>query len=97
MSKIVYSPGYGAGWSTWNTNFSAAELCFDEELAELVDNEKFEEAAKCAEAKWPGVYTGGLKKARIEYMEPGTMFRITEYDGYERIEYQHDTDWIVVK
>ena len=41
---VLYSPGYGAGWSTWN-DFSGC-LIFDSRIVELVLQNKHEEITK---------------------------------------------------
>jgi len=38
---------------------------------------------------------GRCAKLRIEDLSPGTLYRITEYDGYESIETKEDLDWKV--
>lgn len=38
---------------------------------------------------------GSCAKLRIEYVPKGTLYRITEYDGYESIETKEDLDWKV--
>lgn len=35
---ILYSPGFGAGWSTWNSEW-ADQLVFDKEIAEAILND----------------------------------------------------------
>lgn len=39
--------------------------------------------------------SGDCAKLAIEELEPGTLYRITEYDGYESIETKFDIDWRV--
>jgi len=94
---ILYSPGFGAGWSTWATA-SAEELLFDPGLVELVeardavfdDKVKYKAARAALDAyaaiKWPEVYIGGLDDVVIEWIPQGTRFRINEYDGSESVE-----------
>lgn len=38
---------------------------------------------------------GSCAKLRIEDLPKGTLYRITEYDGYESIETKDDLDWCV--
>ena len=38
---------------------------------------------------------GDCAKLRIEDIPKGTLYRITEYDGYESIETKEDLDWRV--
>lgn len=55
---VLYSLGYGAGWSTWAHGHEEGFL-FDRELVELVLADKRDEAATLAEKKYPDGYTGG--------------------------------------
>ena len=82
---VLYSRGYGAGWSTWNT--SAAERClFDTELAQAVLA-----GADCAELErlvesWDlDIYAGGLGGIAVRWVEQGDRFEVEEYDGAESV------------
>lgn len=89
---VIYSPGYGAGWSTWNSRFDNS-LIFDPLLVQLILDKNYEQAIIYASNKWPQCYTGGLEQAQIKWLPPNTSFEITEYDGYERIELA-DKQWL---
>ena len=94
---VIYSPGFGAGWSTWNIedNGYGEELIFDPGLADLITNGKSQDQIKAYVAlKWPGVYIGGLEQARVEWVAPGTEFKITEYDGSESLQFREGEEWI---
>lgn len=91
---VIYSPGYGAGWYTWNYERCGKEIIFDPELVALIEKGDFYELEKFAEEKYPEAYTGGLHGAAIKWLPVGTMFTIREYDGYESIETLDDIDWI---
>lgn len=91
---IIFSPDYGAGWSTWGDD----ESCLDQELAWAIDAKASKEVIESiAEKNWPGQYTGGLEDARVCWVEEGTRFRITEYDGWESIEFEDSDFWRVAK
>lgn len=77
---VAVSCGYGAGWSTWNSN---KELCLDKTFNELILKKKFEEAE--ALAKELGYYEGGIEDCEIVWLDVGTKFYISEYDGYEEL------------
>lgn len=81
---VLYSPGYGAGWSTW-TEEHAEALTFDPQIvaALLADNRA--EAARIAAEKYPDMYLGGLDSLKVEWIPKGTVFEIVEYDGSESI------------
>jgi hypothetical protein len=36
---------------------------------------------------------GSCSELKVVDIPPGTRYRITEYDGYESIEYEYNTDW----
>mgnify|MGYP000079222626 CR=1 FL=1 len=93
LVAILYSPGYGAGWSTWNQEYP--EMVFDSALASLIEEEKYSEAEFYANLKWPDIYTGGLDQIRICWLPAGTEFRINEHDGSETIEVKNKIDWLV--
>ena len=89
---VLYSPGFGAGWSTWNSQ--EEELIFDKTLVEMILEKKpYEEIEKYAEEKWDGIYTGGLGDVCVEFLPKGTAFVIEEYDGSESITTKEDTNW----
>jgi hypothetical protein len=79
---IIYSPGYGAGWSTWGDSRSA----LDQELALAINSGKsFPVLCEIAERNWPDQYTGGLHDAKVLWVTDGTAFRVEEYDGWEGV------------
>ena len=87
---VLYSPGYGAGWFSWENEEG---LLFDKEIVEHVLSGNFDAAAKYAEDKY-GAYAGGASQLKIAWIYPGTQFNIHEYDGSESIEYEYDKKWI---
>ena len=94
---VIYSPGFGAGWSTWNTelNFLAEELIFDPGLADLIISGRSQEQIEAyVTLKWPGAYIGGLRDARVEWVAQGVEFKITEYDGSESLQFRDSDEWL---
>lgn len=85
LVAVLYSPGYGAGWSTWCSEHAYA-MCVDRELAEAVEAGDTAKAAEIAERKY-SAYTGGASSLRIEWVPEGTAFKIEEYDGSESIRF----------
>ena len=85
---VLYSPGFGAGWYTWNEDHE--ECIFDPDIVALVeknDDGKYTiEIEKLAEEKYEHFYTGGAEDLRIEWLDEGQAFRIDEYDGSETIQ-----------
>ena len=96
---VLYSPGFGAGWSSWNDKEYKEFLLHDEKLVELVENDRIAGIEDYIKSVYPEtdnfVCTLGAWDLRIQWMEPGTQFIITEYDGNEGIEYNYDTYWNV--
>jgi len=86
---IAISPNFGAGWSTWS-DVSATDARYNI----LILNGDIDAAVSLADAE--GLYSRGLYSANIVWREPGTQFRITEYDGYESIKYNSDDYWEIV-
>jgi hypothetical protein len=96
LVAVVYSPGYGAGWSTWNIEYSTEELIFDPGLVDLVlAGKEHEEIEVYATLKWPGAYLGGLSELDVKWVPVGTGFYIKEDDGYEMIVQYNDIEWII--
>ncbi len=94
---VLYSPGYGAGWSTWGADvfdpLAVAAMLWNQTNEYQISQDQYEEVYK----RFNGdEYVCHLwyKNLEIVWMEPGTQFRIEEYDGFERIKYKEDTDWL---
>lgn len=101
---VLYSPGFGAGWSTWSLGHNN-ELLFDPSVVTLVedrDNEKITNEqlvelveSYCEKHYGPNeVYCGGVDDLVIEWIPVGTQFKINEYDGSESIEYKENDYWV---
>jgi hypothetical protein len=88
---VLYSPGFGSGWYTWNQEFP--ELIFSPAIVKLVEQEKFDELETYMELKYPEVFKGGMMDLEIEWVPVGTEFRINEYDGAESIEVKDELYW----
>jgi hypothetical protein len=81
---VLISPGYGAGWYSWNTGYQG--LLFDPEIVQAVLDGNRQLAAEIADRKYPDCYTGGARDLTVEWLDPGTVFTIDDYDGYESLE-----------
>lgn len=83
---VVYSPGYGAGWSTWNN--SCEWMVFDESIVLNVEKGDIDkakgEAERIALKLGIDIYVGA-DELEIEWVDQGTKFKINEYDGYENV------------
>lgn len=91
---VIYSPGYGAGWSTWTSKNDDFAL-FDKGLVELVLRKASNEELKSyIQSKGQDIYVSDLgHQLEVEWMEPGTPFLIDEYDGFESITYSSGERW----
>ena len=80
---VLYSPGFGAGWYTWNSGEEG--LLFDKEIVEAVLAGDTDKAVAVAERKYPGIYTGGGDDLAIAWVPKGCRFDVHEYDGNESV------------
>ena len=92
---VIYSPGFGAGWYTWNHVEYGHELVFDPTLAAYIDEGKIDEAKTYVTMRFPEAYDGGVDNLVVHWVPEGTAFRIHEYDGSESIEVKDKMDWVV--
>jgi hypothetical protein len=95
MVAVLYSPGFGAGWSTWDHGDYGAEMIFDAVLAGYIDEGKMDEAKTYIAMRFPEAYDGGVDDLTIAWIKVGTAFRIHEYDGSESIEVKEEMNWHV--
>ena len=79
---VLYSPGLGAGWSTWNSD---NRLIFDPRLVQAVLDGDLNRAVEVAEEISPELCTCGGEDLEVEWIEKGVQFQIDEYDGSESI------------
>lgn len=93
MVAVIYSPGFGAGWSTW-ADKSAEAFVFDKRIAEAVLEGDLDKAAEVACEISPDAYLGGARDLQVKWLPVGTAFRINEYDGSESIEVLGEVDWM---
>lgn len=92
---VLYSPGYGAGWYSWSRDNPTC--LFDPEVVQWVlDGKPEDRAPKVDDGRYgEDFYEGGMRKLEIQWMRPGTRFRIDEYDGYESVVIDGDDEWQV--
>jgi hypothetical protein len=96
---VLYSPGYGAGWSTWCHEDEQIRLSmlFDPQIADIRNQNApdwQEQAESIALIKYPDTYIGGLADLEVRWLPVGTQFRVLEYDGHESIEINGEIAWI---
>ena len=93
LVAVLVSPGFGAGWSTWNSEIP--ELLFDPVVVGMVeDGTNGDTIASYCEAKYPDGYFGGAGDLAVEWVPVGTQFRVHEYDGSETLEFKDAVPWI---
>jgi hypothetical protein len=90
---VLYSPGFGAGWYTWN--YDTPEILFDPAIVKFVENKKWAELDTYVTLKYPEIYKGGMTDLEVEWIPEGTWFKVNEYDGSESIEYKENDHWMV--
>lgn len=99
---VLVSPGYGAGWSIWNDSRLAYDkrvvefwLSHKEDKNFMETVERFDrpesdahkEAREFSEScGYEMPYMGGFDQIEVEYVKPGEMWKIREYDGSEWLE-----------
>jgi len=90
---VLYSPGFGAGWYTWN--YQTPEILFDPGIVRFVEKKKWNELETYVTLKYPEIYTGGMKDLEVMWVPEGTLFKVNEYDGNESVELKESDDWIM--
>ena len=109
---VLVSYGFGAGWSTWNDEDLAydkrvVEFWLEHNTPEFCRgasaHSHFHPTAEGKIVKnflescgYHDIYLGGYDGIRLEWVPCGTEFRITEYDGAERVETLNDTGFKVI-
>lgn len=86
---ILFSPGQGVGWSTWN------DVDEDNKYALALDKRVIDKwlcGVTCDEMKeylesigYKDVFMSGYDSLCIGFVPSGTKFYIEEYDGFESI------------
>ena len=97
---VLVSHGYGAGWSTWESD---ERMLFDPVLAEMLEDGRAVEGdaawlkkiEKVVEERYPNAYLGGLDGLTVHWVPQGTRFRIEEYDGSESLVLESEYYWSV--
>jgi hypothetical protein len=94
---VLYSPGYGAGWSTWADDDQCETMLFHPRFVKWVEDGKPEPIDDVLREVFPGVEhmpcASGAADLKIDWIECGEAFEITEYDGSESIEYRGRISW----
>lgn len=101
MVAVLYSPGFGGGWSTWQHEDELKEFAmFDRRLVEAAERgASHDEVEKMLEELFFGsemyISTSGWSDIEIWWLPVGTRFEITEYDGAEGIRIFDQSEYYV--
>lgn len=90
---VLVSPGYGAGWYTWNQGHE--ECLYDPDVVAWVENGKVGECPDLGtKYGWKYFCDGGAHQLVIEWLPLNTLFLVREYDGKEWIETADSMEWL---
>jgi hypothetical protein len=82
---VLYSPGFGAGWSTWAYGKDVERMIFDPELVQAVLDGDPVKTLTVTKRNFPNEYDGGVEDLAVYWLDEGERFEITEYDGSEQV------------
>ena len=92
---VLYSPGFGAGWSTWAYDDTEQAMAMDRDLVLAFLDGGVDALVKITAQKYPDNYTGGAEDLEVAWLPVGTAFEIREYDGSETIHTLDNVSWWV--
>ena len=95
MVAVAISPGFGAGWTTWNTLSP-----FEPKIIEMIESGNKHKITE-EWLKEQGIIekdqyccTLGSEDLEVEWLPEGTAFKINEYDGSESIQTAEDLNYV---
>ena len=94
---VVCSPGFGAGWSTWNREYAEILLFHPKIVKKVLAKKNADITEECLVAE--GILPEGAspylstEDLAVTWLPVGTSFQVTEYDGSEGIETRDGVDW----
>lgn len=102
MSKILYSPGYGAGWSSWNSGETGRFMLTYAPIVDFIEaGGEFTStdhpllvalAAECL-ARFGTDYVCLLGATDLRVWSGEGRVRVEEYDGSESVVTEGEQDW----
>jgi len=92
-TKVLYSPGWGAGFYTWG---APREAITDSKLIDLIERGELPQAEDYVEKTYPDASIGGVQQLVVAQVPKGEPFMIQEYDGSESIVLQREIQWITL-
>jgi hypothetical protein len=90
---VIFSPGFGAGWYTWNLDHP--EIIFDPNIVYFIETQEMDKMQTYVDLKYPDLYLGHFQELVIKWIPEGTEFKIDEYDGNETIVLKEQIKWLV--
>lgn len=104
---VLISPGWGAGWSTWQNNFydnkegeEKYAIALDKRIIEFWINHNYDKEEMRYFLKsigYDNVYMGGFDQLELIFVSKGQMFCIHEYDGNESLETPESMGMIIAE
>lgn len=95
---VLYSPGYGVGWSTWANDDQAEFLCMDKTLVEMAlageSEGRVEDYLASKDLPEAFMLVLGWRQIVVEWVEAGMLFRVDEYEGNESLGFKHNIDFM---
>ena len=88
-TAVLVSPGFGAGFSTWNK----PEMAVDFDLVEAFLSGDKTRFAYILVEKYNDPYDGGVEDLEVQWVDEGKKFRVEEYDGNESLEVFDEEVW----
>ena len=84
---VIYSPGYGGGWYSWNCRGEKdfKWMLFHPDIVAAVQEGNQKLVKKIANEIDPDGSYCDIANLKIEWISIGHSFKIEEHDGYERI------------
>ena len=92
---VLYSPGFGAGWSTCAYDDTDQAMAMDRDLVLAFLDGGVDALVKITAQKYPDNDTGGAEDMEVAWLPVGTAFEIREYDGSETIHTLDNVSWWV--
>lgn len=92
---VLYSPGFGAGWSTLADDDQKEALCMDARIVGAFLSGGSAAAVQVAVDMFPDLYTGGGHQLCVEWVPKGRPFEVEEYDGSESLHILGDRTYLV--
>ena len=103
--EILYSPGFGAGWSTWThilTPDQTYRMIAHPTIVAMAKKEiPFDKdqilSTIFEDEPIESFFMGGWEDIRVRALPVGTVFRINEYDGSESIEIYNPAHYMTAR